>query len=468
VATLTFRTRVAASPEALRAWHARPGVLTLLTPPWERVEVEREAAPLEPGSQASLRIAVGPLRVRWVSTHEPTPEGFRDVQVKGPFRSWVHEHRFLPDGEGGAWLEDRLDYRLPGGALGSLLAGRAVRRRLARAFRHRHALTAHAVAMATQRQGLPRRIAITGSHGLVGSALASHLAAQGDRVVRLVRGEPQGPDERRWDPHGASLDPFALAGVDAIVHLAGESISRRWTKARRGEIMSSRAEGTRLLAQAAAAAGVRTFVCASAVGWYGDSGEREVDEGDPRGRGYLADVVEAWEGATRPAADAGVRVVSARFGIILSPRGGALPRMLLPARLGAGGPIAGGRQWWSWVDLDDVVGALDHSLSHDDVKGPMLVVSPHPVRNDEFARVLGRVLRRPSFVPLPAFAARLALGEMADELLLSSCRARPAKLLASGYRFAHPDLEGSLRHQLGRPAAGGRDVSGDSNTARRI
>src|SRR5581483_6087624 len=265
VATLTFRTRVAASPEALRAWHARPGVLTLLTPPWERVEVEREAAPLEPGSQASLRIAVGPLRVRWVSTHEPTPEGFRDVQVKGPFRSWVHEHRFLPDGEGGAWLEDRLDYRLPGGALGSLLAGRAVRRRLARAFRHRHALTAHAVAMATQRQGLPRRIAITGSHGLVGSALASHLAAQGDRVVRLVRGEPQGPDERRWDPHGASLDPFALAGVDAIVHLAGESISRRWTKARRGEIMSSRAEGTRLLAQAAAAAGVRTFVCASAV-----------------------------------------------------------------------------------------------------------------------------------------------------------------------------------------------------------
>lgn len=444
--TFLARSRIPAPPEGVRAWHERPGALERLTPPWDRVEVEQAPAALADGARAVMRVG----GFRWVAEHHAIPDGFRDEQVEGPFRRFVHEHRFLPDGAGGCWLEDRVDYALPGGRLGETVAGHAVRRRLQRTFEHRHALTAREAPWMTDARPLPLTVAITGASGLVGSALAARLSTRGDRVVRLVRGAPSGPDERRWDPHAASLDPAVFAGVDALVHLAGESISKRWTKARREEILESRRRGTRLVAEAAAAAGVRVLVCASAIGFYGDKGEREVDESAPRGEGFLADVVEAWEGATRPASQAGVRVVHARFGIVLSPRGGALPRLLLPARLGAGGPVGNGRQWWSWVDLDDVTGAIAHALRDERLWGPMLVVAPRPVRNRDFARVLGRVLHRPSFFPLPAFAARLALGRMADELLLFSCRATPAKLLATGYRFEQPDLESALRHELGR------------------
>lgn len=299
------------------------------------------------------------------------------------------------------------------------------------------------------------KIAVTGSSGLVGSSLVPFLKAGGHEVRRLVRRAPHAPDERRWDPAGGALDPAALEGLDAVVHLAGESIaSGRWTAARKRRILESRAAGTRALAEALArqARRPRALVCASAIGYYGDRGDERLDESSARGSLFLSEVCEAWERAADPARAAGIRVVHLRLGVVLSPAGGALAKMLPPFRLGLGGRLGSGRQVMSWIAIDDVVGAFWRALERDDLSGPVNAVAPAPVDNATFTRVLGRVLGRPTVFPVPAFAARLALGQMADELLLASARVEPRALLASGFAFEHPDLEGALRHVLGRPA----------------
>jgi uncharacterized protein (TIGR01777 family) len=296
------------------------------------------------------------------------------------------------------------------------------------------------------------RVLVTGSSGLVGSALASQLEGDGHTVTRLVRSKRgTGEDRVLWDPEAGTIDSASLEGLDAAVHLAGESIAAgRWTAARKARILESRTKGTQLLAEALAGLRERpkVLVSASAVGYYGDRGDESLREESASGSGFLADVCRQWEAAAAPAAQSGIRVVHPRFAMILSTAGGALQRLLLPFRLGLGGRLGSGKQFMSWVALDDVVGAICHALTHDDLQGPVNVVSPTPVRNDEFTKTLGRVLRRPTVFPLPAFAARLAFGQMADELLLTSQRVEPAKLIAGGYQFAFPDLEGALRHLL--------------------
>jgi uncharacterized protein (TIGR01777 family) len=296
------------------------------------------------------------------------------------------------------------------------------------------------------------RVLVTGSSGLVGSALASQLEGDGHTVTRLVRSKRgTGEDRVLWDPEAGTIDSASLEGLDAAVHLAGESIAAgRWTAARKARILESRTKGTQLLAEALAGLRERpkVLVSASAVGYYGDRGDESLREESASGSGFLADVCRQWEAAAAPAAQSGIRVVHPRFAMILSTAGGALQRLLLPFRLGLGGRLGSGKQFMSWVALDDVVGAICHALTHDDLQGPVNVVSPTPVRNDEFTKTLGRVLRRPTVFPLPAFVARLAFGQMADELLLTSQRVEPAKLLASGYQFGFPDLEDALRHLL--------------------
>jgi uncharacterized protein (TIGR01777 family) len=246
-----------------------------------------------------------------------------------------------------------------------------------------------------------------------------------------------------------------MEGVDAVVHLAGENIAaRRWTAAHKAEIRRSRAEGTRILCESLAGLSrpPRVLVSASAVGFYGDRGSELLTESSPRGAGFLADVAEDWEAATAIAERAGVRVVHLRFGVILSPAGGALRKMLFPFTMGVGGRVGSGDQFWSWVAIDDVVGAIAHAIRCDALRGPLNVVAPTPATSREFAATLARVLGRPALFPVPAGILRLLLGEMADPLLLSSARVQPARLLASGYRFRFPDLEAALRHLLGRPA----------------
>jgi len=300
------------------------------------------------------------------------------------------------------------------------------------------------------------KVAVTGSSGLVGSALVPQITAGGHQVVRLVRSQGARPGEIPWNPEAGTLDRAALEGFGAIIHLAGESIAGgRWTEAKKKRIRDSRVGSTRLLATTIAGLSrpPQVLVCASAIGCYGDRGDELLREDSPPGDDFLAGVCRAWEGAAEPAARKGVRVVHQRFGMILSPKGGALAKMLLPYRLGAGGPIGTGRQHVSWITLDDVLGVIGHALAAGTLSGPVNTVSPHPVTNREFARALGRVLRRPAILPMPAFAARLVFGEMADALLLSSQRVEPARLIASGYRFLYPDLEPALRHLLGGAAS---------------
>jgi uncharacterized protein (TIGR01777 family) len=295
-------------------------------------------------------------------------------------------------------------------------------------------------------------VLVTGASGLIGSGLVPALEAHGHRVRRLTRRAPSRPDEYRWDPGAGRIDAAALDAVDAAVHLAGESVAGRWTTKKKDAIRRSRVGGTRTLSEALAGLDRKpeVLISASAIGYYGDRGDELLTEESARGDGFLADVVAEWEAASRPAEDAGVRVVRLRFGIVLSPRGGALRTMLVPFRLGLGGRVGSGRQWVSWVAVDDVVGAIEHSLGRADVSGVQNTVAPNPVTNAELTATLARVLHRPAVLPVPAPAARVALGEFAQEVL-ASARVEPRRLAAAGYEFRQPELEGALRHLLGRP-----------------
>jgi uncharacterized protein (TIGR01777 family) len=297
------------------------------------------------------------------------------------------------------------------------------------------------------------RIAVSGSTGLVGSEVVTALSAAGHEVVRLVR-HPTAPGEKsvRWDPEKGEVDAAGLEGLDAVVHLAGENIaSGRWTPAKKASIRDSRVKGTRLLSVALAglARPPKTLVCASAVGYYGDRGADVLTEESPPGAGYLPEVCRDWEAATEAAGRMGIRVVALRIGVVLSPGGGALSRMLPPFRLGLGGVIGNGRQYVSWVALDDLAGIVLHVLTREDLRGPVNAVAPVPVTNRELTDALGNVLSRPTLLPVPAFALRLALGEMADALLLASARVVPRRLEETGYRFRFPELSVALHHLLG-------------------
>jgi len=294
-------------------------------------------------------------------------------------------------------------------------------------------------------------ILVSGASGLVGAVLVPTLEAGGHKIRRLVRRAPGGT-EVRWDPEAGGVDAAGIEGCEAVVHLAGENIAAgRWTAAKKQRIRDSRVKGTQALARALAGMPhpPKVLVCASAIGYYGDRGADLMREDSARGQGFLAEVCADWEAAALPAAQKGIRVVHLRFGVVLSRAGGALAKMLLPFRLGVGGIIGSGRQYMSWLHIHDAVGVIQHALTADRLRGPVNAVSPNPVTNLEFTRALGRVLLRPTLLPMPAFAARLAFGEMADELLLSSTRVEPVRLQAVNYPFLHPWLDDALRQLLG-------------------
>ena len=297
------------------------------------------------------------------------------------------------------------------------------------------------------------KVLIAGSSGLVGTAVTSSLGKKGSAVSRLVRttADPA-KQEVEWHPNRGELDPSAIEGFDAVINLGGESIAEgRWTEEKKKRIRESRIQGTRLLSETMAKLSARpkVFLCASATGVYGDRGNEIVDELSPAGKGFLAEVCREWEEATQAATNANVRVVNLRFGPIFSSEGGMLEKLLPPFRLGVGGKIGSGEQYMSWVAMDDVVGVINFALENETVRGPLNVVTPNAVTNAEFTKALGKVLSRPTFFMVPAFAARLAFGEMADEMLLASQRVMPKRLNEAGYKFQYPEVEGALRHVLG-------------------
>ena len=450
--------RLSVSAEQAFVWHERPGALERLTPPWERVEVlERHGDGLKPGARVRLRTRSGPFRVEWIAEHRDYDFGrrFSDTAVAGPFPRWEHVHRFEPLPDGGSELRDQVEYVVPGGAFGRFFLAGWIRRKLEAGFAYRHATTREDLRFSLDHAGSPPlRILVSGASGLIGAALVPFLRTQGHEVFRLVRRRASEADEIEWSPETGRVDMARAGEIDAVVHLAGAGIAdARWTAERRKLIRTSRVVATRALAEALASLPrpPRVVVGGSAIGFYGDGGEVWLDETSPGGGGFLADVTRAWEAAWAPLDGAATRRVYLRTGVVLSSAGGALAKMLLPFRLGLGGRVGDGLQWWSWISIDDVVGAIGHALAVESLRGPLNAVAPAPVTSGDFARTLARVLGRPAPLPAPAWALRAALGRgLADEALLASQRVRPSALAATGYRFRHENLEAALRHVTGR------------------
>ena len=441
--------------ETAYGWHAREGALERLLPPWSQIRVLERPGPLTEGGRVVLEVPIGPVRVRWVLVYRGIVPGreFADEQVDGPFALWRHHHLFEALGPGRSSLRDRVEYLPPFGEAGALLGGGYLSREFERTFRYRHDVTTADLLSHERFTGRPRRtVAISGASGLIGTQLGAFLRSGGHTIRPLVR-RIASAGEIAWDPSAGRVDLAAMEGVDAVVHLAGESIAGgRWTAERKRRILDSRVRGTRLVSQAMAGQRERpeVLITASGVGIYGDRGDELLDEDSAIEDGFLGEVGREWEAAAAPAVEAGIRVVHLRFGIVLSPAGGALAQMLPPFLLGAGGPIGSGRQWVSWISIDDAVDVLHEALFETRLAGPVNAMAPEPVQSREFAATLGRVLHRPALVPAPAFALRLLLGDLADEALLASQRAVPARLQRLGFRFRHPTLERAFRHVLGR------------------
>jgi uncharacterized protein len=432
------------------AWHTRPGAFNRLSPPWSPMRVVIETDSLKDG-RATLALPGG---LRWVADHQADfydpPRRFVDsIGIDGlaslPARiavRWRHTHEFEAVGDNQTRVIDRVETPVPGAALRPMFV-----------YRHRQLaddLAAHRLASAN---GLaPSTIAITGSSGLVGSALTAFLRTGGHRVIELVRGTAETADQRQWHPDDP--DPDLLEGVDAVIHLAGASIAGRFTDAHRHAVRDSRIGPTRRLAELVASTGDRpaVLISASAIGYYGyDHGDDILTEDSDRGDGFLADLVADWEGATAPAEQAGARVVRVRTGIVQSPRGGTLRLMRPLFTAGLGGRLSNGRQWLSWIGIDDLVDVYHRALWDTALSGPVNAVAPQPVRNTEYTHTLAQVLHRPAILPVPSLGPRILLGTQgARELACASQKVVPDKLSQAGHRFRQPDLDQALRHLLGR------------------
>lgn len=440
---------MAATAEAVYAWHERPGALQRLMPPWKKATVLQRTGGVADGARTVLSVPLGPFSVRWVARHRNTVPGrqFVDEMVSGPFAHWVHLHKMLPVSDTISSLHDRVEFVPPLGPPGRL-ANPWLRRQVERMLRYRHEILRDDFA-----QGMPTApltVAVTGATGFIGSHLIHALTTAGHTVRRIVRHDPA-PGDIVWHPARGELDPRQLEGVHAVIHLAGASISRRWTREQKRRIRESRIASTTLLARTLARLHPRpaVLVSVSAVGYYGSQGDTVLDEQAPPGNDFLADVCTAWEASADAARDAGIRVVHPRLGIVLSAAGGALPLLALPVRLGVGGRLGSGAQWLSWVALDDVLGVMRYAIEQDALSGPVNVVG-RSERNRDFIATLARVLHRPAALPVPAFALRAVAGEMAESLMLSSQRVEAGVLGRSSYEMRYPELEGALRHVLGR------------------
>ena len=451
----TRSVRIARPAAEVFAWHERPGAFGRLGPPWERVEVTRHVGGIRNGARVSLRTKIGPVWAKWEIEHRDYVAGrqFRDVLLSGPFAQWEHLHRIEPDGAGACVLTDEIHYRLPLGAFGRWGGAAFTRAQLDRMFAYRHAVTK--ADLENTVAGSPKCVLMSGASGLVGRALRAFLETQGHTVRTLVRRTAQHDGEFQWDPAAGTMAAAALVGVDAVIHLGGENVAGgRWTAARKTAIRSSRVDGTRTLAQAIAARPVggrpEVLVSAAAVGFYGSRGDARLGEDAGLGAGFLADVCAAWEGELAAVAGMGVRTVALRTGVVLSPAGGALAKMLPAFLVGVGGRLGSGRQWMSWITPDDLGAMYLRAVVDPTWRGAYNAVAPAPVTNADFTTTLARVLRRPAALPIPAAGLKLIFGEMAEETLLASTRAVPDRATQAGFTWRQPGLESALRHVLGR------------------
>ena len=455
--------------ERLFSWHENPGAFERLTPPFDPVHVKKRKGSID-GGEVHIKLPFVPLI--WVAKHHSYKKNiqFMENQSSGPFvgplpfwnGSWHHKHLFEKDGVNSSILRDEINYDFPMNPFGSLFGEWYTRKRLEQMFAYRRNVTKNDLISQAKYRGAPLDIAITGGSGLIGSGLIPYLTTAGHSVESIVRGRPQ-KGELSWNPKKGTIS--SLEGKDAVIHLAGEPISKPiagmvpipWTQWKRKEILESRVNGTKLIAEHLASLNKppKVLVCASAIGYYGDSGDSKVSENSKNGNDYFSYVVKKWEAAAQSAIDAGIRVVFLRIAPVMSPLGGALQVLGTAAKLGVSPPVAGGKQWWSWISIDDMIGAIYHSIITDSLYGPVNVASPNPVRQKEWASTLAKVLWgklsfASSLVPVPGIALKTLLGEFGDVLALSSIRVDSSKLIDSGYEFRFENLNDCFRHLLGK------------------
>lgn len=440
------------------AYHERPSALQRLSPPWEPVQIINKSGGIREGDTVSIRMSLGPVKSTWEAKHIEYQENrqFVDIQVKGPFQYWKHTHSFRSISPLETNLKDTVQFKLPFGRVGDALAYGKVRRKLNQLFTYRHTTTRNDMNDWMALKAYPAsRVAITGGNGLIGSELAVYLQSLGHEVVILSRSGKSkvfGVTAVRWDPADKFIDADALSDVDCWIHLAGENLAKgRWTSKRIKMLKDSRVQSTRFLVEFLL--GLRkppsVFIAASGVGYY-PSCQAVVPEDSEKGKGVLADICSAWEDASSSLIGSPIRRVVMRTGIVLSKKGGALPKLLPVFKSGFGGRVGSGDQFWSWIALDDLIRVYNFALKDPQYEGVVNAVSPTACTNREFTKSLGRVLGRPTVLPVPAGGLKILLGQMADDALLASQNVKPVALKSYGFRFYFPDLNLALEHCLGK------------------
>jgi uncharacterized protein (TIGR01777 family) len=449
--TFQFTSEYSSSVEELFAWHTRSGAFARLNPPWNPVKVLFSSGGIENGTRVRLQAGMPPITFTWELEHSGFSENvqFIDSQVKGPFSHWKHTHSFSSRSSTTSQIHDAIYVRFP---IGNTFALPFLRKELARVFKYRADVLQKDLVSHAKWSSHPRlKVLIAGASGLVGTHLSAFLTTAGHTVFRLVRRTPHNNDEFEWHPEKGTI--AEIPPVDAVINLCGEDISQgRWNAGKKARLITSRIIPTQLLASKIKEGKIvtKSFISASAIGFYGSRGSEILSEHSPRGEGFFPQLAAQWEEAATSVESVGVRSLQLRFGVILSARGGALKKMLLPFLSGVGGQLGTGEQWFSWIALQDVLSGIEHILYDERASGPINFTSPSYITNREYTKALGKVVRRPTICAIPAMCLRLIFGELADEALLSSCKATPQKLSDLGYCFQLPEIEGALRFELGR------------------
>lgn len=453
-----YRSHIPAPAREVFDWHSRPAAFERLCPPWQKMDIVERMGGIDDGSRLLFLIRKWPFSVRWHAYHRDYLYGhtFTDDQVDGPFKQWVHTHNFLPDGKHASILEDQIYYRLMREKYTQQYLAHFVDKELQRLFRFRHERTRNDISLHQHFVERPRqRIAISGASGLVGSNLCSFLETGGHQAIPMVRRRRhRDPSTIYWNPNRGDIDAAAFENVGTVIHLAGENIaSWRWTWLKKTRILNSRILGTRLLCETLASLQnpPRVLIAASAIGFYGDRGQEILTEESDSGNGFLASVCKQWEEATEPAREAGIRVVNLRIGIVLSSAGGVLSRTLPIFKIGMGGNLGTGRQYMSWIALDDLIRMIYFIMFRDDISGPVNATALYPITNRQFTQTLASLLKRLAYLDMPEPLIKKLLGTMGDELFLSSAFVEPRRMLNAGYPFLYPRLEQALRFELGLP-----------------
>ena len=449
------------SRETVWNWHARPGAVRRIMPEWEGIR-PLEVGGIKDGAVTTFRMSIGIVPQKWKAKHHSYIEGeqFCDNMIKGPFARWNHTHKFLENGTDEMKIHDTIDWKLPFHFFTRIGAPIMVMPRVNQMFKHRSRRILADLSRQEMFKDAPRkRILISGSTGLIGTQLGAFLETDGHDVHRLLRPSTklhadQDPTKIvKWDDQTGKILEGSLENFDVVIHLAGAGIGdKRWSKKRKKLIAESREIPGRNLSNALAelSSPPSLFMCASAIGFYDNRGDEDLDETSSIGDGFLAKICKKWEDAMKPASDAGIRTIIMRNGIVTTASGGMLQQILLPAKLGAMGPIGGGRQWQSWISFDDLIYAIHYLMNHEDASGVFNMTSPNPVTQKQYAKTLGKVLRRPAFAPVPGFVMKILFGELGKSLILDGQKVHPKRLLELGFKFEHETLESALRDTLGR------------------